>query len=98
MTSPVLRFFIGGSVLCATNTVVGFLGHEKLYSFCSDEYDNFQKNSNFFGAEISKSAMKVGETKIYKFLEQLINYVSLIIPINCNKTTTFASLISRLLG
>ena len=63
-----MSVFIGGSVLCAT--IVHkygsriFLGHANLYSFCSAEHDKFQKNSIFFGEEISKSAIKVGEPKI----------------------------------
>jgi len=92
-------FFIGGSVLCATLTVVrSFLGHENLYSFCSAEYDNFQKNSNFSLFLVKKSRnrrLKWGN-QIYKsFLDQLINYVSSIIPSNSNKTTTFALFITR---
>jgi len=36
--------------------------------------------------------------KYTSFLDQLINYDSLIIPINSNKTMTFASWISRFFG
>jgi len=37
--------FLGGSVLCATNTVVGlFLGNTNLCSFCNPEHDSFHKN------------------------------------------------------
>jgi len=36
-----------------------------------------------------------GNQKYTSFLDPVINYVSLIIPINWNKTTTFASWISR---
>jgi len=51
--------FLGGSVIYATNTVVGyFLGHATLYSFGSPE------NDNFFGEEIWKSTIKVREAKI----------------------------------
>ena len=41
--------------------------------------------------------LKLGEPKIY-FLDQLINFVLLLMPINFNKTTTFVSLISRFVG
>jgi len=41
-------FFIGGSVLCATNTVVrSFFGQAILCLFCSPETQHFQKNKFF---------------------------------------------------
>ena len=42
--------------------------------------------------------LKLVNQKYKSFLDQLINYVSLIIPINSNKTKTFASFISRFVG
>ena len=42
------RFFIGWSVLCATNTVVrSFFGQAILCSFCNPETQHFQKNNSF---------------------------------------------------
>jgi len=53
-------FFIGGSVLCATNTVVrSFFGQAMVCSFYSPETQHFQKNNSF-----SFCNEKVGETKI----------------------------------
>jgi len=89
-------FFIGRSVLCATNTVVrSFFGRKFL-----PETQHFPKNNifSFFNQKISKSAIKVVEPKYTSFLDQLINYISLIIPINSNNTATFASWISRFFG
>ena len=41
-------FFIGGSVLCATNNAVrSIFGQAMLCSFCSPETQNFQKNNSF---------------------------------------------------
>ena len=46
--STLTPFFIGGSVFCATNTVVrSFLGPAMLCSFCSPETQHFQKNNSF---------------------------------------------------
>ena len=79
---PKTPFLIRGSVLCPTNTVVrSFFGPAMLCSFCSPETQHFQKNNSFH------------------FFTQKISEISevweLIIPMNSNKTTIFASWISR---
>jgi len=59
-------FFIGGSVLCATNTIVrSFRGQAMLCSFCSPETQYFQKNNSFsfFLTKKSGNRRKSWETK-----------------------------------
>jgi len=74
-------------------------GQALFCSFCSPETQHFQKNNSFpfFNETILKSAIKVGAPKIYKLFRPT-NYVSLIIMMNSNKTTTFVSWISRFFG
>ena len=76
-------FFIGGSVIGATNTVLrSFCGQAMLCSFCTPETQHFQKNSfSFFNQKSRNRPLKLGNQKYANFLDQLINYVSLIIPI-----------------
>jgi len=90
-------FFIGGSVLCAPNIVVrSSSGRALLSSFCSPETRHFQENSSFsFFNQKSPNQLNLGNQKYTCFLDQLINYVSLISSMNSNQTTTFAAWISR---
>jgi len=61
-------FFLGGSVLCATNTVVRtFFGQAILGSFCSPETQHSQKNNSF--PFFSSKNLKINDAKVVVLLE-----------------------------